>query len=219
MRKIDLATWTRRDHFDFFRNWDYPHFNLCANVDITHFAPALKAHGEKFTIGILYAVARVANKIPEFRHRIHNNEVVEYPVVHPASTIMAKDDLFTFCTFPYTEDFNRFARRAEIQIERIIENPTLDDGPDQDQLLFMTSIPWVSFTSFMHPLQLYPADSNPRFAWGKYFEEGGRLKMPISVQGHHALMDGLHVGRFYQLFQELLDEPEYIFRTQELDGV
>jgi chloramphenicol O-acetyltransferase type A len=34
------------------------------------------------------------------------------------------------------------------------------------------------------------------------------MKMPLSVQGHHALMDGLHVGRYYEQVQAYLDEPE-----------
>jgi chloramphenicol O-acetyltransferase type A len=32
--------------------------------------------------------------------------------------------------------------------------------------------------------------------------------MPLDVQGHHGLIDGLHVGRFYRRLQELLDDPE-----------
>jgi chloramphenicol O-acetyltransferase type A len=62
----------------------------------------------------------------------------------------------------------------------------------------------------MHPLQLSPADSFPRFAWGKFFAEGERLKMPLSVQGHHALMDGLHVGQYYEVIQSYFDDPESV---------
>ena len=56
-------------------------------------------------------------------------------------------------------------------------------------------------------MQLHPADSVPRFAWGKLFEEGEFLKMPLSVQGHHALMDGIHMARFYAEVQDYLDNP------------
>jgi len=44
---------------------------------------------------------------------------------------------------------------------------------------FFSTIPWVSFTSFSHPMQLHPADSVPRLAWGKYFKESDILKMPL----------------------------------------
>ena len=213
MRQIDLETWPRRAHFEVFSNFDYPHFNLCANVDLTAFFPAVKQHGISINVAIVYLLARAANTIPEFRQRIRGKNVVEHEIVHPSSTILTDDDLFTFCTFEYHEDFSEFAASAVERIAHVKAHPTLEDEPEKDDLLFMTSIPWVSFTSLMHPLQLYPADSVPRFAWGKFFEEGEHLKMPLSVQGHHALMDGLHVGRYYAEVQAYLQEPEVVLGT------
>lgn len=210
MRQIDLETWPRRAHFEVFSTFDYPHFNLCANVDLTAFYPAVRQRGISINVAIVYLLARAANAIPEFRQRIRGGKVVEHEVVHPSSTILTDEDLFTFCTFKYSEDFSAFAARAVERIAHVKAHPTLEDEPEKDDLLFMTSIPWVSFTSLMHPLQLYPADSVPRLSWGKFFEEGDCLKMPLSVQGHHALMDGLHVGRYYAEVQEYLQQPEVV---------
>lgn len=207
MRRIDVENWPRRDHFNFFNAFDYPHFNMCANLDLTVFCPHLKQRDISFNTALVYVLARAANAVPEFRQRIRPGEVIEHDVVHPATTILVDDDLFSFCTMPYSDDFADFAANADDCIARVKEAPTLDDGPDADSLLFMTAIPWVSFTSFMHPIHLHPIDSVPRFAWGKYFEEGSRLKMPLSVQGHHALMDGLHMGRYYDCVQEMLTDP------------
>lgn len=133
--------------------------------------------------------------------------MVEHEIVHPSATILTDEDLFSFCTVDYIENFSEFAARAAERIAYMQEHPTVEDEPGQDALLFMTAIPWVSFTSFMHPLHLHPADSVPRFAWGKFFEEGKLLKMPLSVQGHHALMDGIHMGRFYAEVQDYLHHP------------
>ena len=52
MRIIDMETWPRRDHFGFFNNFDDPHFNMCANMDITSFYTFLKPSGVSFTVGI-----------------------------------------------------------------------------------------------------------------------------------------------------------------------
>ena len=60
----------------------------------------------------------------------------------------------------------------------------------------------------MHPIPLNPADSVPRIAWGKFFEEGELLTMPLGVQAHHALVDGIHVGKFYAQVQGYLDQPQ-----------
>ena len=207
MRQIDLETWPRRELFRLFSTWDYPHFNMCANVDLTAFHPFLKEHSISFTVAIIYTITRAANAIPEFRYRLQAGRVVEHEIVHPSTTILTNDDLFGFCQLPYTEDFSAFAARAAKKIAFARKHLTVKDNAGQDNLLYMTAIPWVSFTSFMHPIDLSPVDSVPRFAWGKFFEEGKSMKMPLSVQAHHALMDGIHMGRFYAIVQDYLHHP------------
>jgi len=207
MRTIDMQTWSRREHFNFFGTFDHPHFNMCANVDLTTFFPAAKRRCFSFTVALVYVLARASNAIPEFRQRIRAGKVIEHEIVHPAITILVSEDLFTFCTMDYFEDFSEFAPRASEMIAYVKEKLTLKGEPGRDDLLYMTAIPWVSFTSFMHPLHLDPADSVPRFAWGKIFEDGEHLKMPLSVQGHHALMDGIHMGRYYAEVQDYFDHP------------
>ena len=209
MRRIDLETWPRRDHFAYFNTLAYPHFSLCANVDLTAFYPFIKQRGVSFTVAVVYVLARAANTLPEFRHRIRGDEVVEHETVHPSTTLLTREELITFCMLDYVEDFSEFAARASERIAYVQEHPTLDDE-GRDNLLFMTAIPWVSFTGLMHPLQLQPADSVPRLAWGKRFEEGKTLKMPLSVQAHHALMDGLHMGRFYNTVESYLQQPDAV---------
>ena len=208
MRTIDLESWHRKDHYEFFSTFDYPHFSLCADVDISAFIPRIKELKVSFTAGIMYLVARTANGIPEFRHRVREGNPIEHDLVHPSATILTKDDLFSFCTALYTDDFLEFARRAMEEIEQAKIEPIIEEKIQDDSLLFMSPIPWVSFTAFMHPLRLNPTDSVPRFAWGKYKEQDGKVVMPLSVQAHHAVVDGLHVGRYYHQIQELLDEPD-----------
>lgn len=210
MREIDLQNWSRHEHFKLYGTFDNPHFSMCANVDLSVIYTAVKNGGYSISVAIVYVIARAANAIPEFRYRIRNGKVIEHEVVHPSTTILTEDDLFSFCTIEYHEDFPEFTVRAAERIASVKANLVLEDGPGQDQLLFMTAIPWVSFTSFMHPTHQPKLDSVPRFAWGKFFEQGDRLMMPLSAQGHHALMDGLHMGRFFEIVQELLLQPGFI---------
>jgi chloramphenicol O-acetyltransferase type A len=193
-----------------YSTFDLPHFNVCVNVDLSTFYPFIKEHQISFTVAIVYVISRAANAIPEFRYRIRPGMVVEHEVVHPSTTILTPGDLFSFCTIEYTADFPAFATRAAECIAYTKEHPTLRDEPGRDDWLFMTAIPWISFTSFMHPLHLHPVDSVPRFAWGKFFADGEALKMPLSVQGHHALMDGLHAARYIERVQRYLNCPESV---------
>jgi chloramphenicol O-acetyltransferase type A len=205
-----MQTWSRREHFKVFSAFDHPHFSMCANVDLTEFYPIVKQHSHSISVAIVYVISRAANEIPEFRYRIRIGEVVEHEIVHPATTILTDEDLFSFCTLPYDQNFLLFSSRAEEQIAFVQEHPTLESDPAQDDMLYMTAIPWVSFTSFMHPMYLQSADTVPRFAWGKFFKEGENLKMPLSVQAHHALMDGIHMGKYYKKVQDYLRQPDFL---------
>jgi chloramphenicol O-acetyltransferase type A len=210
MRKIKLQDWHRKEHYLFFQEFEYPYFSLCVDMDISNFLPRIKDRKITFTGSMMYLIARTANGIPEFRQRVREGDPIEHSVVHPSATILSQHDLFTFCTVEYEEDFPGFIHRAEEEITSVKIEPALENRIQDDSMLFMSSIPWVSFTAFMHPLKLDPADSVPRFAWGKYRHEGDRIILPLSVQGHHAVMDGLHAGIFYQEIQALLDNPDRI---------
>ncbi|MCI8301410.1 MAG: chloramphenicol acetyltransferase, partial [Oscillospiraceae bacterium] len=56
---------------------------------------------------------------------------------------------------------------------------------------------WLSYTALIQPVPS-PADSNPRITFGKYFTQGDRVLLPVSLLCNHALVDGLHIAAFYQ---------------------
>jgi Chloramphenicol O-acetyltransferase len=208
MKLIDMEHWNRRDHYTHFKELDYPHFNICGNLDITNFYQYLKEHDLPFFLSILYASTKTANSIKEFRYRIREDQVIEHETVIPSFTVMAENDVFSFCTSNFVEPFDQFKAVAQKEIDKIKQNINLTDEPGRDDLLFITSIPWISFTGITHPIQMHPVDSIPRISWGKYFEENGKLQLPISVQAHHALVDGLHMGQFFQTLQDIFNHPE-----------
>lgn len=207
MKVIDLANWERKEHYLFFKGMDYPHFNICANLDITRFYQEIKEKKLPFFISFLYAATWAANRIPQFRQRIRGDQVVEYEIVHPSFTAMTEKEVFCFCTVDFLEDFKAFTTSTSRAMEAAKVHGNLSDEPGRDDLLYITCIPWISFTSVTHPIHMNPVDSIPRIAWGKYFEENGNIKMPLSVQGHHGLLDGFHAGQYFQEVQRILERP------------
>ncbi len=213
MNFINMDTWVRRKHFEFFKSMASPHVNFCANVDITHLRAFIKKHELPFTQTMVYIVSNTANAVKEFRYRIRGEQVVEHERVHPSFTVMTEvEDVFTFCTVNYQPELKPFLTHTREVMDFRKNNPSLKDEEGQDNLIFLSAIPWFSFTSFQHPMHIPSKDSVPRIAWGKYFEENGRIKMPLAVQAHHGLVDGVHMGRYYQHFQKLLDAPEDLLK-------
>lgn len=207
MKFIDIENWKRKDHYNYFRQLDYPHFNICGNLDITNFYRYIKENELPFFISVLYASTKTANNIREFRFRIREDKLIEHEVVSPSFTVMTDGEVFSFCAVKFMDKYNDFKSNTLREIEKIKNNVTIEDEPGRDDLLYITSIPWISFTNITHPIQMNPVDSIPRISWGKYFEENGKIKLPLSVQAHHALVDGIHVGQFFNTIQEILDNP------------
>ena len=166
MRTIDMQTWSRQNHFKLFSSYGYPHWGICANIDLTAFYPAVKQRGQSFTIAMVYLISRAANAIPEFRYRIQEDKVVEHDVVNPGFTFLTEEDTFSFCFADYDEDFSAFAVHVAERIAFVKENPGVPTIPEDD-VLYMTSIPWVSFTGFLHPMRLQPEELHTTICVGK----------------------------------------------------
>ena len=208
MKYIDLKTWKRRKHFEMYSGLDYPYLNITANVDLSQLYPWCKEKGYSLFAAIAYITSRSANEIPELRQRIRGDQVVEHAVIRPSYTVLTDDETFGFATIDFTTDFPAFHAAVLDVIERTKANPSIEDEAGKDDLMFLTTVTWVSFTQLTHPLPLNPPDSFPRISWGKFFDQEGKRLMPLSLCANHALIDGLHVGKFFAGVERLLADPQ-----------
>ena len=206
---LDITTWARRDLFEFFRDYTNPYFNICTRLDVTRLLEILRAHPEtSISLTYHYFALRAANEIEPFRYRLKDGKVFVHDVIHGGTIVLLPNESFNFAYFNYQEDFAKFiveAERATKAAQR--SDATFSPSPSEDRIHFSV-LPWVSFTSFAHARNKGRADSVPKIAFGKFTRENDRTLLPISVEVHHALMDGLHVGRFLTRLEEALLEPE-----------
>ena len=79
------------------------------------------------------------------------------------------------------------------------------EAEERDDLVYISCLPWFSFTSLTNEMDLNPDDSIPRITWGKYEQQGERLVLPYAVQLNHRLLDGWHLGQLVQGVQAFLD--------------
>ena len=206
---LDVTNWARRDLFQFFRGYDNPYFNICTRLDVTRLLGLVrKRPGVSVSLAYHYFALRVANEIEPFRYRLREGKVLVHDVINGGTTVLLPNESFTFAYFEYHEDFEKFILEAQ----RAVDEVRNGDGPfsplESDDRIHFTTLPWVSFTSFAHARNWGREDSVPKIAFGKFTRENERLLLPISVEVHHALMDGLHVGRYLNRLEEMLGRPE-----------
>jgi chloramphenicol O-acetyltransferase type A len=209
-RCLDLETWPRRDLFEFYRHFDKPYFNVCTRLDVTNLLSALSARKDiSVSLAYHYFALRTANEIEPFRYRLRDGKVVVHDVIHGGTTILLPNESFGLAYFRYDPDFAKFYEGASRAVaDALAKGGGLKLEETDDDRLHFTTIPWFSFTSFSHARNWGREDSATKIAFGKFSKENDRTWLPISVEVHHALMDGLHVGRFLEQMQEALLNPE-----------
>ena len=206
---LDVTTWARRDLFHFFLNFDNPYFNICTSVDVTRLLTLLRDRpGVSVTLAYHYFALRVANEIEPFRYRLREGKVLIHDVINGGTTVLLPNESFSFAYFEYLEEFEKFMTEAQQAVSEVQKGDQPFNPKPDDNAIHFTTLPWVSFTSFAHARNWGLEDSVPKIAFGKFVKESDRIRLPISVEVHHALMDGLHVGRFLKRLEELLANPE-----------
>ncbi len=210
-KKLDLNKWSRVKQFEFFKKYDNPFFNICSSIDVTELHNACHECQISFSTAMLFASIDTANKTKEFRYRLYQGDVIEFDSIYAGSTILNDDNTFSFCYFDYDGDFTSFNKNAKQQIDNTKKGILDFDGKNNDLgIIHYSVIPWISFTSFSNPRNYKTNDSIPKIVFGKYYEKKGRVLMPISIEVHHALMDGFHLGLYLTKLQNLLDKPVFI---------
>ena len=210
MKTIDIDNWKRKDHYNFFHSMDFPQYNTCANIDVTNFYNFVKKKKIPFYYAMIYAATIATNEVVNFRYRIRENCVVLHENLHPSFTYLddneeEEEELFKIVLAEMKDNIVEYAEYAEEKAKNQNIFFTLDEHGGRDDLLYMSCIPWISFTGISHTITLNRDDSVPRISWGKYFKENDKILLPFSVQVHHGLVDGVHVGKYFKKLQEYLD--------------
>ncbi|MCY6485497.1 type A chloramphenicol O-acetyltransferase [Clostridium aestuarii] len=203
---IEKENWSRRPYFDHYMNNVRCTYSITANIDITELLIQLKKNNIKLYPALIYMAAKVINRHEEFRTCFDEDGNLGYwENMNPCFTVFHKDDeTFTNIWTMYSDDFGIFYRNYIDDMKKYSDIKKISAKENEPKNTFPISCtPWVSFTGFN--LNIY-ADGTyllPIITYGKYFEQDGKLLLPLSLQVHHAVCDGYHTSRFFTELQTL----------------
>lgn len=209
-RTLDLAAYPRRAHFDYFRQMTNPYLSVTAPCDITALRRLTQERGLPFFLTVLHCAINAANAVPELRQRIRGEGIVEYDRCLSSHTVALPDGTYCYCTLDCAQPLGAFLPAAQAEVARVKAAPSLGDGADPDELFFVSSLPWLTFSAISLPTPT-PADSNPRITFGKFTQEGDRVLLPVNLTANHALVDGLHFAAFFDGMAQRAAHPEEYF--------
>ena len=200
VKYIDIETWARRDAYKMFSGDDYPFYNVCFEFDVTQVRAFSKREGLSFYHVMIWLVTKAVNSVPALRQRVRGDSVVELDRTDPSFTeLRCGEECFYIVNAPWQDDIRAFCEACAAK--RDAQHFFIDNDRETDELIYISCMPWFDFTTMTNEHFFLRDDTVPRITWGKYVERGGRYMMHMSVEVNHRLVDGVHLGRFYEAME------------------
>jgi chloramphenicol O-acetyltransferase type A len=205
-QKIDITSWNRKEHFEFFSTFEEPFFSITTPIDMTIAYEKAKVKQIPFFVYYLHKTIAAVNQVENFRYRIEENEVVLYDEIDASATIMREDKTFGFSFMKFDSDIHNFTKIVQTEIERIQVTHGLFTRKFPENIIHFSAIPWINFTSLTHSRSYTLPDSCPKVSWGKLMDVNNKKTMSVAVMAHHGLVDGYHMGLFVEALQTELNK-------------
>lgn len=203
-QKIDVEHWERKQHFEIFKGYENPRYDISLELDVSNFLKKVKANNWSFTLTMIHTIAKCANEIEEFRMRIEDGEPVIYEDIKLSFTYLnKKTNLMKNVVVENCEDVSEFNRIAK---DVIAQQECYFTGPLGNGVYQFSAIPWISYTHISHTNSGKKDFTVPMFDFGKFYERDSRIVMPFSIEVHHSFVDGYHLGILVEKLQKCLDD-------------
>lgn len=205
-RDIDLDDWSRAGQFRLFKTYDRPHFATTARLDVTGLLTRAKPAGVSPYRAFIHAIGAGVHAVPALRMRFRGDRVMQFDEISLSATVPRPGDSFGYAYIPFIADWRQFDEGCKAIIEETAKGADLAPNTGERlDLAYLSCLPWLDFTALDNALP-GPEDCIPRFSWGKFVQSApGAWSCAVAVQVHHALVDGLQVGQFFEAAQAGLD--------------
>ena len=208
MEIINIESWNRKEHFEFFSRMASPYFGITTEVDCTIAYDNAKENGNSFFAHYLHKSMIAVNSVEELRLRIVDNKVVLFEKINVGATVGRADGTFGFIFVNFSDDFETFNNELQNEIQTVLNSTglRLNDDDIKKDLIRHSTIPWTSFTGLLHPTNFDRTESVPKITFGKFSLREGKKYLPVSIEAHHGLVDGFHLAKYLSEFQRQLDK-------------
>ena len=205
MESVDLASWPRREIFEFFSPISNPFYAVSFRLDVTKLRAFTKTRGLSLYHSLIRLCTRAMERVEAFSYAIAGDKVVRLSSRRPSFTHLPKDsEQFQIVTLPCEGSLEDFCAAAKEKAES--QDFFIDLKDEGIDMIFFSCLPWLDVTGLTNERNQDADDAVPRIAWGKYVEENGRWMLGMSLEVNHRFIDGLHIGLFAKELEKLMEE-------------
>ena len=201
-QEINPKDTSRAMAFELWMKSPMPMVTLTKTFDVTQLRKVSRRRGLKFNMLLCWCIGKAASKIDEFFMLPKNGKLYRYDRMAINMIVENVKGGLSFCDVAVTDDLKQFNANYQLLTKTISE--TCQDILDDEAVIVGTSA--VTGTELDSIVNQYSGIyTNPFLAWGRYRKGWLKTTLPISLQFHHAQMDGSHAARFLEELQKTIN--------------
>ena len=193
----------RAEAFELWMSSPQPMVTVVKTFEVGRLRKASRKTGIKFNVLLCWCICKAASSIEEFYLLPEPGHMYRYDKLAVNVIVQNEKGGITLCDVPYSEDirqFNADYMRVTSLAAKTCEGTSLEDA----MIIGTSALPCTELDVIVN--QYSGRWNNPFLAWGKYRKGFFRTTLPISLQFHHAQMDGMQAGRFLNNLQEEINK-------------
>lgn len=210
--QVELASWSRRDNWQFMKEFANSWYSITTELDCTEAFEESKQKHTSFFIKYLYAILRSANEVKEFGYRPDGDGVCWFDTIGATVPIAVPGGTFYTVLIPYLEDYDIFYNKVKDLTYNI---PKDGDPYGMNRLLIesgetgvinISATPNLYFTGITYTFHRNGLGSDwPLLNVGKVIRREGRWIMPLGIYVDHCFVDGANLADFVERVQKHLN--------------
>ena len=192
---------SRAEAFSMWISSPVPMVTLVKTFDVTRLVKVSKKSSMKFNVLICWCICKAASSIEEFFLLPVPGHLYRFDKLAVNVVVLNDKGGITLCDVPYSEDISQFnADYLEVtcRAAKTCKSTSLEDA----MIIGTSALPYTELDCIVN--QYSGRWNNPFLAWGRYRKGWLRTTLPISMQFHHAQMDGIQAARFLEELQKTI---------------
>ncbi len=200
-QEIDPRETSRAQAFELWMKSPMPMVTLVKTFDVTHLLKAGRRLGLRFNMLLCWCIGKAASGVEEFYLLPQDGKLFKYDRLSINVIVDNVQGGISNCDVPYCDDLQQFSRDYETLTGEAAT--TCRDINDEETMIVGTSA--VVGTELDCIVNQYSGIfNNPFLAWGRYRRHWFRTTLAVSLQFHHAQLDGRQAALFLERLQKAI---------------
>lgn len=204
MKEIDPKTTKRARDFHLWIKSPMPMVTVTKTFDVTNLRRVSRKRNIKFNVLMCWCVGKAASDIREFYMLPVGEKLMLYDSIAINIVVNTADGGITNCDVPFSEDIRQFEKDYMSITKKVHESGEWFSLGDDYAIVGTSAITNCEIDSFVN--QYSGIWNNPFLMWAKYRKHLFKTTLPISMQFHHAQMDGGDAANFLNALQKEMNK-------------